>query len=27
LPDGRRLLFQVQEMARPILHQQQRLNA
>ena len=27
LPDGRLLLFQVQEMARPILHQQQRLNA
>jgi hypothetical protein len=27
LPDGRLLLFQVQEIARPILHQQQRLNA
>ena len=27
LPDGRLLLFQVQERARPILHQQQRLNA
>ena len=27
LPDGRLLLFRVQEMARPILHQQQRLNA
>ena len=27
LPDGRRLLFSVQQMARPILHQQQRLNA
>jgi hypothetical protein len=27
LPDGRLLLFQVQEMARPILHQQHRLNA
>src|SRR5437588_672130 len=27
LPDGRRLLFSLQEMARPILHQQQRLNA
>jgi hypothetical protein len=27
LPDGRRLLFQMQETARPILHQQQRLNA
>jgi hypothetical protein len=27
LPDGRLLLFQLQEMARPILHQQHRLNA
>jgi hypothetical protein len=27
LPDGRLLLFSLQEMARPILHQQQRLNA
>jgi len=27
LPDGRLLLFQVQEIARPILHQQRRLNA
>jgi hypothetical protein len=27
VPDGRLLLFQVQEIARPILHQQQRLNA
>ena len=27
LPDGRLLLFRVQEVARPILHQQQRLNA
>jgi hypothetical protein len=27
LPDGCLLLFQVQEMARPILHQQQQLNA
>ena len=27
LPDGRLLLFSVKEMARPILHQQQRLNA
>jgi len=27
LPDGRLLVFRVQEMARPILHQQQRLNA
>lgn len=27
LPDGRLLLFSVQEMARPILHQQHRLNA
>jgi hypothetical protein len=27
LPDGRLLLFSVQEMARPILHQQYRLNA
>jgi hypothetical protein len=27
LPDGRLLLFQVQERSRPILHQQQRLNA
>jgi hypothetical protein len=27
LPDGRLLLFQVQETARPILHQQRRLNA
>jgi hypothetical protein len=27
LPDGRLLLLQVQEMARPILHQQHRLNA
>ena len=26
LPDGRLLLFSLQEMARPILHQQQRLN-
>ena len=27
LPDGRLLLFSVKELARPILHQQQRLNA
>ena len=27
LPDGRLLLFSIQEMARPILHQQRRLNA
>ena len=27
LPDGRLLFFSVQEMARPILHQQHRLNA
>ena len=27
LPDGRLLQLQVQEMARPILHQQHRLNA
>jgi hypothetical protein len=27
LPDGRLLLFSVKQMARPILHQQQRLNA
>jgi hypothetical protein len=27
LPDGRLLFFSVQEMARPILHQQNRLNA
>jgi hypothetical protein len=27
LPDGRLLLFSLQDMARPILHQQQRLNA
>lgn len=27
LPDGRLLRFSVQERARPILHQQQRLNA
>ena len=27
LPDGRLLLFSIQGMARPILHQQQRLNA
>lgn len=27
LPDGRLLFFQMQEMARPILHQQHRLNA
>jgi hypothetical protein len=27
LPDGRRLLFSIRQIARPILHQQQRLNA
>ena len=27
LPDGRLLLFSLQQMARPILHQQHRLNA
>jgi hypothetical protein len=27
LPDGRLLLFSIRQIARPILHQQQRLNA